>query len=512
MTTTEGPISGGTYYQILGVPPNAAADDIKNQYRKLALKLHPDKNPNDPNATEKFQELQEAYEVLSDAERRAAYDQNSDFILRAFAEAGSNDDNQRDSFLNIPSSRTFWCLMVESALGDDGKTVTAFANQLEDEIFDELCKGGVCGFTLLHFAAFAGKPRSVQALIDLGANVNAKTQPLCVTPSQQFCRPTPLDLTIFIQNKRVRESTQKVLQAADAQFGGVDLTKLESWWQGLIRHQLLLIRDEVLKFTLKIPTNVRRVLRNDPRWREVINFPGEDAAAIEARRTKRAMQVWRKKLMWVIFGDSTMQPKERVGVLSWNALMILLSWWLFNFDCFQVLQAILIAVVFMAVSSLFRMVSMKDVSDLWNRTPSQKQVWESLPPRQQVEENLQKFWDFVCIVAECTDASLLFINDEFNKLTSMGPAQYGKDVKCQLTAWLEKSREEKDDAEIFDDNEGAGSQKKRTGGAANRIARMLAGKSGNSTAAAGNAKNSNPSAGSSDAPRRNRARRRPRGA
>jgi hypothetical protein len=266
-------ISGGTYYQILGVPPNASADDIKLQYRKLALKLHPDKNRDDPNATERFQELQEAYEVLSDAERRAAYDQNSDFILRAFAEASSSDDNQRDSFLSVPSSRTFWCLMVEAALGDDGKTVTAYAQQLEDEIWDELCKGGVCGFTLLHFAAFSGKHRAVQALIDLGANVNAKTQPLCVTPSQQFCRPTPLDLTIFIQNKRARELTVRALQAADANYGGVDMTKLESLWQGLIRHQLLLIKDEVLKFTQKIPTNVRRHLRNEPRGERSSSFP-----------------------------------------------------------------------------------------------------------------------------------------------------------------------------------------------------------------------------------------------
>merc|ERR1719408_827104 len=140
-------ISGGTYYQILGVPPNASSDDIKNQYRKLALKLHPDKNRDDPQATHKFQELQEAYEVLSDPDRRTAYDRNSDFILRAFADAGTSDSSQ-DSFLSIPSSRTFWCLMVEAALGDDGKTVQAYASQLEDEIFEELLHGGVCGFTL----------------------------------------------------------------------------------------------------------------------------------------------------------------------------------------------------------------------------------------------------------------------------------------------------------------------------------------------------------------------------
>ena len=54
-------------------------------------------------------------------------------------------------------------------------------------------------------------------------NTNSKTQPLCVTVSQQFCRPTPLDLTIFVANKRAREQAQRVLQSADAVYGGVKM-------------------------------------------------------------------------------------------------------------------------------------------------------------------------------------------------------------------------------------------------------------------------------------------------
>ncbi|CAE7843220.1 dnaJ [Symbiodinium necroappetens] len=126
-------VSGGTYYQILGVAPDASSDDIKLQYRKLALKLHPDKNQNDPQATEKFQELQEAYEVLSDPERRSAYDQNSDFIMKAFAESTGQTEEQ-ESFLAVPSSRTFWCLLVEACLSDDAKTIAQLAQQLEDEL------------------------------------------------------------------------------------------------------------------------------------------------------------------------------------------------------------------------------------------------------------------------------------------------------------------------------------------------------------------------------------------
>lgn len=62
------------YYQILGVPEAAGADDIKKAYRKLAKKYHPDANPNDPQAAERFKEVGEAYSVLSDDSRRKQYD------------------------------------------------------------------------------------------------------------------------------------------------------------------------------------------------------------------------------------------------------------------------------------------------------------------------------------------------------------------------------------------------------------------------------------------------------
>jgi molecular chaperone DnaJ len=60
------------YYEILGVDRGAAADDIKKAYRKLAIKFHPDKNPDDPTAEDKFKEAAEAYSILSDENKRAA--------------------------------------------------------------------------------------------------------------------------------------------------------------------------------------------------------------------------------------------------------------------------------------------------------------------------------------------------------------------------------------------------------------------------------------------------------
>lgn len=67
------------FYSLLGVSKTASADEIKKAYRRLAMKYHPDKNPGDKSAEEKFKEISEAYEVLSDPARRAAYDNPNPF-------------------------------------------------------------------------------------------------------------------------------------------------------------------------------------------------------------------------------------------------------------------------------------------------------------------------------------------------------------------------------------------------------------------------------------------------
>ena len=62
------------YYEVLGVARNSSQADIKKAYRKAAVQYHPDKNPDDPKAEEKFKELGQAYEVIGDEDKRAAYD------------------------------------------------------------------------------------------------------------------------------------------------------------------------------------------------------------------------------------------------------------------------------------------------------------------------------------------------------------------------------------------------------------------------------------------------------
>jgi curved DNA-binding protein len=126
------------YYAVLGVAKDASADQIKKTYRKLALKYHPDKNPGDKPAEEKFKEITEAYAVLSDPEKRKQYDQ--------FGEAGFHQRfSQEDIFRGFDVGDIF----REFGFGTD-------------DIFSHLFGGGGRGGRVrtAHFSG--GRPQAVR--------------------------------------------------------------------------------------------------------------------------------------------------------------------------------------------------------------------------------------------------------------------------------------------------------------------------------------------------------------
>jgi len=92
------------YYQTLGVDRNASEEDIKRAYRKLALQYHPDRNPDNIQAEEKFKEVNEAYQVLSDQEKRSRYDQLGESYTRYQQRGGRPEGfNWEDWFTATPS-------------------------------------------------------------------------------------------------------------------------------------------------------------------------------------------------------------------------------------------------------------------------------------------------------------------------------------------------------------------------------------------------------------------------
>ncbi|MRR33443.1 molecular chaperone DnaJ, partial [bacterium] len=102
------------YYEVLEVHRNASETEIKKAYRKMAIKYHPDKNPGDKESEESFKEVSEAYEVLSDAQKRAQYDQ--------FGHAGLGGGGV---------SSSGFCFGDGAASGD-----------IFGEIFGDICCGG----------------------------------------------------------------------------------------------------------------------------------------------------------------------------------------------------------------------------------------------------------------------------------------------------------------------------------------------------------------------------------
>lgn len=131
------------YYEVLGVAKTATADEIKKAYRKLALKYHPDKNPGDKAAEEKFKEISEAYAVLSDAEKRKQYDT---FGSSGFRQRYSQEDIFRNFDLNdILRQFGFGTGFRGTGGFHTGGFRTAGGGSPFEGMFGQTMRGGGCG-------------------------------------------------------------------------------------------------------------------------------------------------------------------------------------------------------------------------------------------------------------------------------------------------------------------------------------------------------------------------------
>jgi curved DNA-binding protein len=167
------------YYKILGVPRGASDDEIKKSYRKLAMKYHPDRNPGNKEAEDKFKEINEANEVLSDSKKRARYDQLGDSYSQWQQRGGdANNFNWQD-----------WVSRTQG--GGSGTRVEV--NDFEDMF------GG--GFSDFFSAIFGGS----------GAGFRSSAR----RPQTRNVQPQSYQQQVQIQFKEAFEGTTRLLQIDD---------------------------------------------------------------------------------------------------------------------------------------------------------------------------------------------------------------------------------------------------------------------------------------------------------
>ena len=135
------------FYEILGVSKNASADEIKKAYRKVAMQFHPDRNPGDKAAEEKFKEAAEAYEILSDADKKAQYDRFGHSAFGAGRGGGGFGMNTEDIFSqfgDIFGDDVFGNFFGGGGRSKSGRSKGVRGNNLRIKIkvnYEEIAKG-----------------------------------------------------------------------------------------------------------------------------------------------------------------------------------------------------------------------------------------------------------------------------------------------------------------------------------------------------------------------------------
>ncbi len=167
------------YYKILGVDRKASAEDIKKTYRKLAMQYHPDRNQGDKQAEEKFKEINEAYQVLGNAEQRARYDQLGESYSSWQQQGGSGNFN--------------WDDWVMRNAGQGGRRTT---QQVNMEDLEDLF-GGAGGFSDFFTTIFGG-----------GMPGTAGTS----RTSRRAYKPRPVESPLQINLMEAYQGTERLLQ------------------------------------------------------------------------------------------------------------------------------------------------------------------------------------------------------------------------------------------------------------------------------------------------------------